>query len=242
MRSAGRTIGWIALIAWHAGVALAQDAPESAIDRCEGDTRLRLRFIEEHLDSKQTYAQRWNIAWNTVYSAGIVVGGGQAWMADDRGDRAAQVVSAVKATIGLTQSLLDPPPARLGMRDLPTISTDSAEGCATRLARAEEILRENAEKSREERFSWKPHVGNVALNLAGALIVSEGFGDESAAWQDGALGFVVGEGRIWSYPWHADGALKEYERRFPASGVPQPPETTWHIESWGAGARFVVRY
>jgi hypothetical protein len=242
MGSAGRTIAFAALLAWQAGAAIAQESGASAIDRCEGDTRQRLRFIEDHLDDKRTYAQRWMVGWNTVYSAGIVVGGGQAWMADDRGDRAAQVVSAVKSTIGLVQSVLDPPPARLGTRDLRTIPTDTAEDCARRLARAEEILRENAEKSREERFSWKPHAGNVALNLAGALIVSEGFGDETAAWQDGALGFVVGEGRIWSYPWHADGALREYERRFPASGVPQPPETTWHIESWGAGARFVLRY
>ena len=119
--------------------------------------------------------------------------------------------------------------------------TSTPEGCAQRLARAEQILRENAARSRRERRSWIPHAGNLALNLAGAVIVAKAF-DESSGWASGALGFAVGEARIWSYPWQARGALTEYERRFPASGVPRPPDTTWRLEPWGAGAQVGVRY
>ena len=108
--------------------------------------------------------------------------------------------------IGLAENLIRPPRAKDGTRDLSKIATSTPAGCAQRLARAEEILRENAAQA-HERISWKAHAGNVALNLAGALVVAEGFGDEKSAWQSGALGFVVGEGRIWSYPWHARSTL-----------------------------------
>jgi hypothetical protein len=241
--AARRTIVWTVLIAMHAGAAIAAaQGVDPALDRCAGDTRDRLRFIEEHLDSKQTYAQRWSIGWNSVYTVGIVFEGARAGFADDRGDRADHIVSAVKSSVGLAEGLLRPPPQRLGTRELRDLPTSTPDECAARLARAEEILRENAADSKEQRFGWKAHAGNLALNLAGALVLAEGFGDESAAWQSGALGFVVGEGRIWSYPWHAPGALAEYERRFPASGLPPTPETTWRLESWGGGARLVVSY
>jgi hypothetical protein len=242
MTTARRTIVCAALLALGAGTASAGEVADAALDRCDGGTRDRLRFIEGHLDGKRTYAQRWWMGWTTVYTAGIAFEGASAGFADDRGDRAAHIVSAVKAGIGLADNLLRPPPARLGTRELRELSTSTPTDCARRLARAEEILRENAAAARERRFSWKAHAGNVALNLAGALVISEGFGDETKAWQSGALGFVVGEGRIWSYPWHASGALEEYERRFPASGLPPTPETTWRLETWGGGARFVVNY
>jgi hypothetical protein len=236
-----RKLAWIALLALPAAAARAVDGADPALDRCDPDTRDRLRFLESHLDEKSTYAERWWIGWTTVYSAGIAVEGARAGLADDAGPRADAIVTAVKAGVGLTDNLLRPPPAKEGTRELHTISTNDADGCARRLARAEEILRENAADSRHRRFSWKAHAGNLALNLAGALIVAEGF-DESSGWKSGALGLVVGEGRIWSYPWHAPGALAEYERRFPASGVPRSPATSWRLEPWGNGARLVVQY
>ena len=150
-------------------------------------------------------------------------------------------MSAVKAGVGLTDNLLRPTPDKDGTRELRTIPTSDAQGCARRLARAEEILRENAADSHKRRFSWKAHAANLGLNLAGALIVAKGF-DEPSGWTSGALGLAVGEGRIWSYPWQAPGVLSEYERRFPKSGVPQPPETSWRIEPWGGGVRVVVHY
>jgi hypothetical protein len=162
-------------------------------------------------------------------------------MLDDAGERADQIVSAVKSGIGLGQNLWMPPPARDGADALRGMPADSAAACAERLARAEDVLRRNAEESREQRFGWIPHAGNLALNAAGALIVTQGF-DEKSGWASAALGLVVGEITIWTYPWQAPGALAEYERRFPASGVPQPPAASLHLEPWGNGARLVLRY
>lgn len=227
-----------------AGAAPAQaepPAPDPALERCTGDTGARLRFLEDRLGGDRRYADLWWKGWTTVFVGGIVVQGTRAGFEGDEGQRADLIVSAAKSAIGLGRSLWSPPPARLGASELAGMPTDSAEGCAARLARAEEILRRNAEDGDSERRSWIPHAANLGLNLAGAVIVAEGF-DEKDGWVSGAIGFAVGEGRIWSYPWQAGNALAEYERRFPASGLPHEPATTWHFESWGAGARVTVRY
>jgi hypothetical protein len=243
------TRGSLAILSAAALAALAAASPvgakerptDPALERCAGDTGERLRFLERRLDAHRGYADAWWKAWSGVYVGGIVVGGASAGMADDRGERADQIVTAVKAGIGLTRNLLSPPPAREGARELEGIDTSTAAGCAQRLARAQEILQESAAAARRERRSWIPHLANLGLNLAGAVIVAEGF-DESSGWTSGAVGFAVGEGRIWSYPWQAGSVLEEYERRFPRSGIPQEPATSWQLESWGGGARFVLRY
>jgi len=219
----------------------ADEATDPALERCTGDTGERLRYLESHLDGKRTYADRWWKTWSAVYVGGIVVEGTRAGLTGDGGERADHIVTALKSGIGLTQNLLRPPPARLGTRDLGQVSTSTPDGCAQRLARAEAILRENAQASQKNRFAWRPHLGNLALNTAGAVIVAEGF-HEDRGWISGAVGLAVGELRIWTYPWQAGSAWKEYQRRFPASGVPQAPATSWRIEPWDSGARLVIHY
>jgi len=235
--------GWALalLVAGAAAPAAGETDRDRALARCAGETGQRLRFLESRLDGHARYADLWWKGWTGVFAGGIVVSGVRAGFEGDRGERADLVVTAAKSAIGLARNLWAPPPARLGARELAGMPTDTADGCARRLARAEEILHRNVEDAREGRRSWIPHVANLALNLAGALIVAEGF-DEADGWTSGALGFAVGEARIWSHPWQAGGTLAEYRRRFPASGVPQAPATSWHLESWGAGARVTVRY
>ncbi len=150
-------------------------------------------------------------------------------------------MGAVKSAIGLARNLWVPPGAKEGAEPLRGMPTRSAAECARRLERAEEVLRRNAEQADAERTSWIPHLANLALNAAGAVIVAEGF-DEGSGYGSGALGLAVGEARIWSHPWQARGALEEYERRFPEDGVPRPPPTTWRLEPWRAGGRLVVAF
>jgi len=229
----------LALAAMPATLAAgpAAQAGERRPDRCDADTEQRLQYLEDHLAGGRRYANVWWQTWNGVYGAGIA--GARAGLTGDSGKRADHVVSAVKAGVGLADNLLRPPPARLGASEL--AAAGGEESCAERLGRAEDLLRRNAADARKRRFSWRPHLGNLALNAAGAVIVAEGF-DENRGWASGAVGLAVGELRIWSYPWQADGAWKEYQRRFPASGAPQLPPTTWQLESSGEGLRVVVRY
>lgn len=242
-RSSTRLVA--AVLCWigsgAAPVAAEEPAPDPALERCTGDTGTRLRFLEARLAGDRRYADLWWKGWTSVFAGGVVFQGARAGFEGDEGQRADLIVSAAKAGIGLARSLWSPPPARRGASELASISTATPEGCAERLARAEAILRRNAEKTAFERRSWIPHAANLGLNLAGALIVAEGF-DEQDGWVSGAIGFAVGEGRIWSYPWQAENALADYERRFPASGVPHAPAPSWHFESWGAGARVTLRY
>jgi hypothetical protein len=90
--------------------------------------------------------------------------------------------------------------------------------CRERLRVGEELLRTNARES-ESRWSWKRHAANVAINVAGALIVAEGF-DESRGWRSAGIGIAVGETFTFSHPWKGDDDLAEYERRFESIGVP----------------------
>jgi hypothetical protein len=185
-----------------------------AVDRCDADTAARLRFLEGRFARHARYANRWWNAWNAVYGGGIVVSSVQAGFEDDGGERADQVVNAVKSGIGLTRNLVAPPVIRKAPDELAAIDPGAPDGCTRRLARAEEILERAAEQAQRERRAWVPHLANLGLNLAGALIVAEGF-DEGSGWGSGALGFAVGEVRIWSYPWHAQETKRDYEQRFP---------------------------
>jgi hypothetical protein len=185
-----------------------------AVDRCDADTAARLRFLEGRLARHARYASRWWNAWNVVYGGGIAVSGTLAGVEDGRGERADHAVGAAKSAIGLTRSLVAPPVVRDAPALLRAIDPSAPDGCARRLARAEELLERAAEQARRERRAWLPHLSNLALNLVGAVIVAEGF-DEGSGWGSGALGLVVGEIRLWSYPWQAGETRRDYEARFP---------------------------
>jgi hypothetical protein len=241
MRAIGRALFAAALLALGTSARAQESRAEAALERCTGEVAGRLRFLEASLEGDRRYADLWWKGWSAVYAGGLLVQGTRAAFEEEQGKRADLIVTAAKSGIGLARDWWSPPPGRLGTSELAGLPTDTPEDCAERLARAEELLRRNAEDSRDARRSWLPHLFNFGLNLAGAVIVAEGF-DESAGWASGALGFAVGEGRIWSYPWQAQSRLTEYERRFPASGTPAPPQATWHFEPWGAGARVTLRY
>jgi hypothetical protein len=230
------------------GLLVLASAPARGGDRsgdafgvCDRDTRLRLHFLEDRLEHDRVYADRWWKAWNLVFVGGIVVDGTRAGFEHDKGERANLIVEVAKSGLGLVQNLAAPPIAREGARETLGMETRSQDDCALRLAHDEAILRAVAARSHHERRSWESHVANLALNVAGALIVAEGF-HEGSGWSSGAIGAAVGEIQIWSYPWQARDALEEYERRFPGDGVVRAPRRSWRLESLGAGARLVLRW
>lgn len=210
--------------------------PDPALARCDAESAARLRFLEPRLAAQARYAGRWWWTWNAVYVGGIGYGAAAAGFGDERGERADHAVDAVKSAIGLGRNLLVPPVAREGVEALQTLDPRKPGGCAERLAVAEDLLQRAARQAHRERRSWRAHLGNLALNLAGAIVVAEGF-DEGSGWGSGALGFVVGEIRIWTYPWQAERALSEYERRFPRAAGARP---RWRTESRGERQMLVL--
>lgn len=214
---------------------LAAAPPETPA--CPADVQARLEFLEERLDERRVWADRWWKFWTTTYGLGVVVQSVRAGIEDDDGEQADFVVSAVKALSGTARLLWSPPAARVGADPMRAIAADDAAGCAARLAAGEEQLRAAAHDS-ESRWSWKRHLANVATNVAGGVIVAEGW-DESDGWVSAGTGIAVGEVQTWSHPWHADDDLAEYEQRF---GLAHGARASWHVAAWGRGLRVGVRF
>lgn len=207
---------------------------------CDSGDRERLSFLERRLDDNASYARLWWHSWNAIYVLGIGVGSASAVIEhDDRGARANAIATAAKGVIGLTRGLWSPPTAKEGTEDL--LRVHDAESCHERLVLAEERLRKSAEEAHDERWGWIPHAANFALNASAAVIVAEEY-DYDAAYWSGGLGLAMGELRLWTFPWHAQDDLEEYERRFAPEAGPVTPETSWGIEPWSSGARVVVRW
>ncbi len=210
-------------------------------EKCDGDTAARIRFLEQNLEDDRTYAKYYAGGWLGFYTIGV---GDSSYEAahNERGEQAVHILSAVKAVGGIGRMLFWPPNAKEGADASRALRADNAEQCRHRLEVAEGALRVNAEQA-ERRWDWKPHVINLALHALGAVIVGEVYtGARQEAWQSAAIGEVVGEASIWSFPWHATGALEEYERRFPASGLPPEPRVSWGLAPTVGGAGLYVRF
>jgi hypothetical protein len=109
--------------------------------------------------------------------------------------------------------------------------------CLRAVEQAEGLLREAADES-DARWTWTPHLSNVAVNLAGALIVTQGW-DEDQGWESMAIGIAVGEAMLWSHPWKGLDDLEEYESRFATAARPGP---TWALAPYGRGLQVQVRF
>jgi hypothetical protein len=203
--------GWVATSA----------AEDTTFGRCSVGTAERLQFVEDRLEQRRRYADWWWKGWTAFYGIGTVVESVQAGTEDDGGKRADYIVSAVKATFGTVRTFLYPPNARIGADPMLAVAANDEQACRERLRIGEELLRTNAKQS-EGRWDWKRHVSNVAINVAGGLIVAEGF-DESRGWRSAGIGIAVGEAYIFTYPWKGDNDLEDYEHRFGTGDISARP-------------------
>ena len=206
------------------------------VSACSEGTRARLEWMVERMESRELYADIWWKGWTGFYATGVVFQSTRAALEDDGGEQADQIVGAVKAVFGVTRLYFTRPTARLGADPLLVDAPASEETCVARVEQGEELLREAAHQS-DARWSWKPHTFNVALNLAGALIVTQAF-DESKGWTSMAIGIAVGEAMILSHPWKGRSDLEEYQAAF----SPSVPQTSWSIQPYHAGLRLNVRF
>jgi hypothetical protein len=216
----------ISMMVMGAAAAVAQ-ADDAALVRCSGGTAERLRFVEERLDQRRSYAGWWWKGWTGFYGIGAVVQSVQAGTEDDGGRRADYIVSAAKASFGVGRLLFYPPTAKAGADPVRSIEPSDESACRERLRVGEELLRTNAKES-TSRWSWKRHAVNVAINVAGGLIVAEGF-DESRGWTSAGIGIAVGEAMTFSHPWQADDDLLEYEERFGTNADLTPRPINWTV-------------
>lgn len=221
-----------------AGPAHANDEPAMALDvsACSEGTRARLEWLVERLESRELYADIWWKGWLGVYSTGVVLQSARAAIKEDSGKRADLVVSAVKAAIGVTRLIFSRPTARLGADPLQVAALPDERACLERVAQGEELL-DKAAKESQRRWNWKPHAANVALNLVGAVIVTQAF-NGGKGWESMGVGIAVGEAMILSHPWKGKSDLEEYQATF----SPSVPQTSWSIQPYHAGLLLNVRF
>jgi len=204
---------------------------------CEGGSKARLEWLVDRTDSRELYADIWWRGWIGAYSTGMVLQSVRAGLEDDGGKRADLIVSAVKALGGATRLYFYRPVARLGADPLRAEALPDEAACLARVEQGEALLRQAAEES-DRRWDWKPHLFNVALNVAGALIVTQAF-DQKSGWTSAGIGIAVGEAMLWSHPWHGGSDLEEYEASF-APG--SPPRMSWTLLPYELGLRLQVSF
>jgi hypothetical protein len=231
----------IAFVASGLGWVAAAGADEGALGRCSGGTAERLHFIEDRLEVRRPYAQYWWLGWTGFYGLGAIVQSAQAPFEGDDSRQADLVVSAVKASFGVTRLLIWPPTAKAGADAMRVVEPTDESQCRERLRIGEELMRKNARES-ESRWDWKRHAGNVGINVAGALIVAEGWDDPWRGWRSAGIGIAVGEVFTFSHPWKADDDLAEYDEKFGQSADLNPKKISWDIAPRLGGVAFQLKF
>lgn len=226
----------VVCVVWLSTSARAEHATFDT-SACGPESEARLLWLIDRLDSRERYADLWWRGWIGIYSIGAAVEGARAGVEDDRGKRADYIVSAVKAVGGVTRLYFMRPTARLGADPLRATPLANEADCRARVEQGETLLEKAAHES-DRRWNWKAHAWNVGVNMAGAVIVAEGF-DESDGWWSGAVGVAVGEAMLWSHPWKGEGDLAEYQARFEHHGA---TPTSWNVVPYGNGLRLVARF
>jgi hypothetical protein len=223
------------------GMASVDHARAQDFGRCSGGTAERLSFIEQRLEERQPYARYWWMGWTSFYSLGMVIQSVQAPFEGDDSRQADLVISAVKASFGVTRLLLWPPNSRLGADPMYIVEPVDESACRERLRLGEELMRKNARES-ESRWDWKRHVANVAINVGGALIVAEEYGDPWRGWRSAGIGIAVGEVFTFSHPWKADDDLAEYDAKFGTSADLAPRKISFDVAPTLGGLQFGMRF
>jgi hypothetical protein len=216
-------------------------AEQGMLGRCSAGTAERLTFIEDRLELRRPYAKYWWMGWTGFYGLGMVIQSAQAPFEGDDSRQADLVVSAVKASFGVTRLLLWPPTAKAGADAMRVVEPTDESQCRERLRIGEELMRKNARES-ESRWDWKRHAANVGINVAGALIVAEEYDDPWRGWRSAGIGIAVGEVFTFSHPWKADDDLAEYEEKFGTSADLQPRTVSFELQPRLGGLAFGLRF
>lgn len=196
----------------EAAVADASDA-----DASDADVTARLDFLVQRLDEGRSYADHWARGWIALFSLSAATSAGWAVTRRDPAGRTDAFVGAAKATLGAaTHVTTIAYSANRGAADVLALPRATPDQRRAALGVAERILRTNA-RDEGQRRSWLRHLGNLAVNVAGGLIVGLVHHDWRIAGLSTAVGIGGGEAVIWSQPWRAPGDWADYEARFGAA-------------------------
>ena len=178
----------------------------------DSELPLRLDFLQSSLDRSEAPARFWYLGWLSAYGTGLAARTTLAFAGSSDGVRLDSRVGAITIGVGVVTTLVLPPGAAFAAGRLRAMPGRTSAELQSKVLVGESLLREAAHRERLGR-SWVPHVGAVAVNLAGGLYLGLHAKRWSSAILAGAGGIAVAELKIFTQPTTADPALKEYELR-----------------------------
>jgi hypothetical protein len=196
----------------------------------------RLAFIEERLEGSRRHAQLWYLGWYAASAGGVVVGGLQAGLSNDRDDRASGIATAVLAAGGIAYLELLPMNARHGSDLLESLPAATREQRLAKLQRAQGILEANGERATVQ-VDWVAHAANALVSIAAGAIVWAVGGDATTGIVSGVLPLVGGEIQFWTEPSQPRRDVHDYVREF---GSTRSGRTRLRVQAAPTG--LVLRY
>jgi len=221
----------------------------------------RLSFVENALQSAQPRAKTWWYGWIAGYSAGAVVQislAGAHWN-DVKLDKSAPVprrvrdrafaqdmlVGGVTCALGAGNLLITPFSPAYAANRLRPLPEGTPEERRAKLEKAEELLRQCAQREKEGR-AWKTHALNLGANAAAGLVTALAF---HRRWTDGLVTFATSETvsllTIFTQPRRAIRDLDNYEVKYlgkQADSVREPPARQWLFSVYPGGFSVGLRF
>jgi len=211
----------------------------------------RLGFLDNVLRSGQPRAKTWWYGWIAGYSAGAAVQGGlaithwndtkldaQSRKVRDRGFAEDMLVGGALAALGAGALLVNPFVPAYGPNKLRHIPEGTPDERLMKLLKAEEILRQCAQREKDGR-GWLTHLLNIGANAVAGVVTAAAF---HRPWHDGLLTFATGEAvsllNIFTQPRRAIRDLNNYEVRYlgkQGAYIAGPSERRWEFGLYPGG-------
>lgn len=179
----------------------------------------RLGFLENALESAQPRARLWWYGWIAGYSGAAILQGTLAaanWdkKGDDRDFAEDMLVGGATCALGSAGLLISPFVPAYGPSGLGSMPEGTPEERQAKLLRAEELMRECAQREKEGR-GWLTHGLNLGVNVAAGLVTVLVF---DRPWSEGLVTLAISESvsllNIFTQPRRAQRDLKNYEIRY----------------------------
>ena len=221
----------------------------------------RLSFVQNALSSAQPGAKVWWYGWISAYSAGTIVQWSLAkahwndtkWdksspvphKVRDRGFAEDMLVGGATTALGIGGLLIDPFIPAYGPNKLRLMPEGTPEERRTKLLKAEELLRQCAQREKDGR-SWTTHLLNIGVNVAAGLATTAAF---HRPWTDGLITFAAGEAvsllNIYTQPRRAIRDLRNYEIRYRGrqdACIQEPSDRKWFFSVYPGGFSAGIRF
>ncbi len=211
-------------------------APSSRLS--EAEIQERVDFIEERLDGSRTHAKWWNIGWHALnIGGGIIQGTVVAARTNNWDDRSAAIANIANGTLGMVYMYTSPMNSRFGADPVRELPDQTREERLAKLARAQEILEENAQRATAQ-IDWTNYAGSAAVAaISAGAVYAAGGGGRGQTVITGVGNLVGGTLMFLTQPAAPRRDIEDYVRRFVTPQAPKPRVRLDGTRGLGLGLR-----